>query len=75
MTKGSKSIYYNLHLSGENSKNFIALKMYMLSPYVLHGSETYLRQQCNYCILSLGWIGIKHHFICIFFLLQDYMGI
>lgn len=32
--RGSRSTYYNTHLSGENGKNFITLKMYVQLSYI-----------------------------------------
>lgn len=33
-TRGSRSIYYNTHLSGENGNSFIPFKMYVQSSYI-----------------------------------------
>lgn len=43
--------------------------------YIYHGSWVCMRQQHHCCVHSSGWVGMRFPCICIFFQLEDYMGI
>lgn len=73
--RGINSVYQNTPLLGENGQNLCCTKIYVLLSYIYHGSWVCLRQQHHHCVHSPGWVGMRFPCICIFFHLEDYMGI